>query len=107
MNTRLFSVPESWSAFENQGIQEKPILEPTASGPSNRRVKFAELASKRVNRATQAIRTIGNLSNRSNYDWTEQDVKKIVSELRKSVREVEDRFLGDKGAAGGDFSIKP
>jgi len=107
MGTRLFLVPEAWSASENQGIQEESVLEPTASGPSNRRVKFAELASKRVNRATQAIETIGNLSNRSNYEWTEQDVKKIVRELRKSVREVEDRFLGNRGAAGGDFCIKP
>ena len=82
-------------------------MEPTASGPSNRRVKFAELASKRVNRATQAIRTIGNLSNRSNYDWTEQDAKKIVRELRKAVKEVEDRFLGNQGQVGGDFVIKP
>ncbi|MCH2584747.1 MAG: hypothetical protein MK138_08270 [Planctomycetes bacterium] len=70
-------------------------------------MKFAELASKRVNRATQAIRTIGNLSNRSNYDWTEQDVKKIIRELRKAVKEVEDRFLGDNGRGAGDFSINP
>ena len=107
MGTRLFLVPEAWSASENQGIQEESVLEPTASGPSNRRVKFAELASKRVNRATQTIRTIGNLSNRSNYDWTEQDVKKIVRELRKAVKEVEDRFLGNHGQAGGDFVIRP
>jgi acyl-homoserine lactone acylase PvdQ len=70
-------------------------------------VKFAELASKRVNRATHMIGTVGNLSNRSNYDWTEQDVKKIVRELRKAVKEVENRFLGDQGAAGGGFVIKP
>ena len=82
-------------------------METKMTGPSDRRMKFAELASKRVNRATQAIRTIGNLSNRSNYDWTEQDVKKIVRELRKAVKEVEDSFLGNHGRAGGDFVIKP
>ncbi len=82
-------------------------MEIKKTGPSDRRMKFAELASKRVNRATQAIRTIGNLSNRSNYDWTEQDVKKIIRELRKAVKEVEDRFLGTKGPASGDFFIKP
>ena len=82
-------------------------MEPTASGPSNRRAKFAELASKRVNRATQTIRTIGNLSNRSNYEWTEQDVKKIVRELRKAVREVEDRFSNKGSSSGRTFSIEP
>lgn len=82
-------------------------MEPKATGRSNRRAKFAELATKRVNRATKAIGTIGNLSNRSNYEWTEQDVRAIVRELRKAVKEVENRFLGDKGAAGGGFAIKP
>ncbi len=77
------------------------------TAPSDRRTKFATLASKRVNRASHAIKTIGNLSNRSNYDWTEQDVKKIVRELRKAVKEVEDRFLGNKGPGNGDFFIKP
>ena len=70
-------------------------------------MKFAELASKRVNRASHAIKTIGNLSNRSNYDWTEQDVKKIIRELRKAVKEVEDRFLGNNEHAGAGFVIKP
>ena len=77
------------------------------TAPSDRRTKFATLASKRVNRASQAVKTIGNLSNRSNYDWTEQDVKKIVRELRRAVKEVEDRFLGNKVPGSGDFFIKP
>ncbi len=77
------------------------------AGSVDRRTKFATLATKRVNRATHAIKTIGNLSNRSNYDWTEQDVKKIVRELRKAVKEVEDRFLDNQGKLGGDFVIKP
>ena len=82
-------------------------MEAERTDSSDRRTKFATLASKRVNRASHAIKTIGNLSNRSNYDWTEQDVKKIVRELRRAVKEVEDRFLGNKGPGSGDFFIKP
>ena len=82
-------------------------MEAERTDPSDRRTKFATLASKRVNRASHAIKTIGNLSNRSNYDWTEEDVKKIVRELRRAVKEVEDRFLGNHGQAGGDFVIRP
>ena len=82
-------------------------METKRADPSDRRTKFATLASKRVNRASHAIKTIGNLSNRSNYDWTEQDVKKIIRELRKAVKEVEDRFLGNDGRAGAGFVIKP
>ena len=47
---------------------------------SRRREKFAELATKRVGRATHAIRVIGNLSNKSNYEYTDQDVKAIIRE---------------------------
>ena len=82
-------------------------MEAERTDSSDRRTKFATLASKRVNRASHAIKTIGNLSNRSNYDWTEEDVKKIVRELRRAVKEVEDRFLGNKGPGSGDFFIKP
>ena len=82
-------------------------MEAERTDSSDRRTKFATLASKRVNRASHAIKTIGNLSNRSNYDWTEEDVKKIVRELRKAVKEVEDRFLGNDGRAGAGFVIKP
>ena len=72
-----------------------------------KRLKFAELASKRVNRATTAIRMIGNLSNRANYDWTETDAKLIVRELRRAVKEVEDRFLNNGSRSNDNFSINP
>ena len=61
--------------------------------PQNRdRDKFVELAEKRVTRALKDIKLIGNLSNRSNYAYTEQDVKKITSALKKAVDEMRARF---------------
>lgn len=56
------------------------------------RNKFVELAEKRVNRAIKDIRLIGNLSNRSNYSYTEADGKKIVKALKDAVDEVRVRF---------------
>ena len=75
--------------------------------PSPKRTKFAELANKRVNRATNAIRLVGNLSNRTNYEWTAADAKLMVKELRKAVKEVEDRFLNDGMGSNNNFSIEP
>ena len=75
--------------------------------PSQKRLKFAELAGKRVNRATTAIRMIGNLSNRTNYEWTEIDTKLILKELRKAIKEVEDRFLNNGSRSNDHFSINP
>ena len=82
-------------------------MEEMTEGPSARRLKFAELASRRVNRAISAIASIGNLSNRSNYEWSEQDVRKILRELRRAVKEVEDRFVGTDSRKGGSFVIEP
>lgn len=56
------------------------------------REKFVELAEKRVSRALKDIKLVGNLSNRTNYSYTEQDVKKITAALRKAVDEMKARF---------------
>lgn len=67
----------------------------------NRREKFVDLAEKRVNKALSQIRLIGNLSNRSNYSYTEQDVKLIHRALTKAVNEMKGRF-DSKGANEND-----
>ena len=48
-----------------------------------KREKFIELANKRVNKAINAVRLVGNLSNKSNYDYTSDDIKKIFKEKTK------------------------
>ena len=49
------------------------------------RDKFVELAENRVSRVVKDIRLIGNLSNRTNYSYTDEDVKKIVSTLKSPI----------------------
>ncbi|MBN8279237.1 MAG: hypothetical protein J0M16_01375 [Gammaproteobacteria bacterium] len=68
------------------------------------REKFVELAQKRVNKAINDIRLVGNLSNRSNYSYTEQDSKKIYAALRRAVDEMRARF--DRRGAGHDDVFK-
>lgn len=74
---------------------------------SLRRAKFAELATKRVNKATQAIRVIGNLSNRSNYEYGEADVQAIVRELSAAVSSIKRRFSSGSDADSDSFRILP
>jgi hypothetical protein len=50
-----------------------------------KREKFVRLAESRTRNALQSIRVIGNLSNRSAYDFDENDVKKIVLALSREV----------------------
>jgi len=56
------------------------------------RAKFVELAEKRVTRAIKDIRLIGNLSNKSNYTYTDEDVRKIVKSLDTEVKKLKQRF---------------
>lgn len=58
----------------------------------NDRKKFVELAEKRVKRALKDMKLIGNLSNKSNYFYTEEDAKKICKALLNAVNEVKERF---------------
>ena len=69
------------------------------------RAKFVELAEKRVTRALKDIKLIGNLSNRSNYSYTEQDVKKITSALKKAVDEMRARFEAKGDSVDETFKL--
>lgn len=56
------------------------------------RQKFVRLANKRVSNALRAIRLIGNLSNRSNYEYTDDSVAKILKALSDEVAACRKRF---------------
>lgn len=59
---------------------------------SEKRAKFVRLAEGRVQGALNAIRKIGNLSNKRAYDYDETDVKKVMKALREAVNDAERRF---------------
>ena len=65
------------------------------------REKFVELAEKRVSRTLKDLRLIGNLANKSNYSYTDDDVKKIINAIESEVRNVKRRFEN----SGSDISI--
>jgi hypothetical protein len=56
------------------------------------RDKFVDLAKKRVSKAMKDIQLIGNLSNRSNYDYTEEDVAKIMKALSDEISACRRKF---------------
>lgn len=62
------------------------------AGADQKRQKFIKLAEGRTQAALNAIRKIGNLSNRRAYSYSETDVKKIVKVLRDAVTETERKF---------------
>jgi ABC-type Fe3+-hydroxamate transport system substrate-binding protein len=67
--------------------------------------KFLTLAENRTNVALEAIRRIGNLSNRQLYDFEDAEVKKIIRALRDAIADIEARFASPKGSPAGKFKF--
>ena len=53
---------------------------------------FKKLASHRVPRALNSIKLIGNLSNRSSYSYSGEDVEKIFTEINKSIKKLKKNY---------------
>ena len=73
--------------------------------PRQKREKFVELAERRTRNAIKAIRVIAKLGNRSAYDFTELDVKKIAAALTKEVEALRVRMLSTGSKESVDFKL--
>lgn len=59
---------------------------------SEKRESFVRLAEGRTQIALDAIRKLGNLSNRRAYEFTDADVRKITKALKEAVTDLERKF---------------
>jgi len=53
---------------------------------------FKKLASHRIPRALNSIKLIGNLSNKSSYEYKEEDVEKIFKEINNSINKLKKNY---------------
>ena len=72
---------------------------------SIKRENFVRLAEARVSRALDSVRVIGNLSNRSNYEYNDQDVKKIIKTLQDEVAKVKIKLEAKTGISKQQFKL--
>lgn len=71
----------------------------------DRRAKFVELAQNRVNKAISHIRLIGNLANRTNYEFDDEDARKIVKALQRELDALKAKFGDTGGSSGTEFKL--
>ena len=57
-----------------------------------KREVFVKTAEVRVNRALKHIKIIGALNDKTEYVYSDADVKKIVNALKNAVVEIEAKF---------------
>jgi hypothetical protein len=58
--------------------------------------RFRRIASKRTNEIIEKIRILGNCANKSSYEYTEEEINKIFSELEKQIKFTKTKFLAGK-----------
>jgi hypothetical protein len=73
---------------------------------SLRRKRFENVAGKRVQAIIEKITILGNCSNKNNYEYTEQDIRKMFNAIRTELKNSENRFsseLSKKGSKKFNF----
>ena len=73
---------------------------------TTKRKKFLELAEKRVNNAVRALRVIGNLANKRNYDYSPDYTKQIFRALESEIKELKKKFTSEGTRVGDEFKFK-
>jgi hypothetical protein len=64
-----------------------------------------DLAEARVSKALKDLQLVGNLSNRSAYEFTETDIRKIFGALQKGLDTAKSRFSREADGSGGEFRL--
>ena len=58
----------------------------------NKKDRFTRLATQRTNSVLKRLKVLGNCSNRSAYEYSEDEINKIFSEIERRVRETKSKF---------------
>jgi len=59
---------------------------------TEKRERFRKLAVYRTNEVLKRLKILGNCANRSAYDYTEEEINKIFSEIERKVKEIKAKF---------------
>lgn len=67
---------------------------------SLRRNRFEKVAGRRIQTIMEKIVVLGNCSNKNNYEYNEEDIKKMFSAIRTELKISENRFLNELNKKG-------
>ncbi len=59
---------------------------------NERKERFKRVAENRTNRIIDQIRLLGNCSNRVNYEYDEDDVRKIFTAIESELKNTKRKF---------------
>lgn len=70
-----------------------------------KRERFVRIAEARTNKILDMLKLLGNCSSTSNYDYTEEDVKKIFGAIEREVKNAKAKFAGSDIAKEDRFTL--
>lgn len=66
------------------------------------RSAFVRLAEARTNKILKSLDLLGNLSNKSNYSYSDEDIKKIFKAIDQKASLVSSKFKASTRSKGED-----
>ena len=66
--------------------------EHTTLGSNIKRERFLRIGESRVNKILNSLENLGKCSNPRNYEYTDEEIRKIFREIERKVKEVKFQF---------------
>ena len=60
---------------------------------SDKRERFLRIAENRTNKILEQIRLLGNCSNKHNYEYEDDEIKKIFGVIEQELKHAKAKFL--------------
>jgi hypothetical protein len=73
---------------------------------SQKSEKFRELAENRTNAILDKIRVLGNLANKSRYEYTSEEINQVFRALENELKKTKDKFLDNSNSDAKKFRFK-
>ena len=66
---------------------------------NSKRERFEKVASNRVQRILDTFSLLQNCANRNNYDYSQEDVDQMFSEINKAFKDAKSAFVNEMNKA--------
>lgn len=66
---------------------------------NSKRERFEKVASNRVQRILDTLALLQNCANRNNYDYSQEDVDQMFSEINKVLKDTKSAFVNEMNKA--------
>lgn len=82
---------------------KKSIYNPNLYTETAKRDRFHRVAERRMNKALEALRLLGNVGTRSLYSYRDGEVEKMFITLENKIREIKAKFKLEKSEGNFRF----